>query len=58
MSGGAVKTSAGNRQQKLGGKSEAKMGGDSNLTEGDLPPATEDIKPDHVLRYDEVDGGR
>jgi len=50
MSGGAVKTSAGNRQQKLGGKSEAKMGGDSNLTEGDLPPATEDIKPDHVLR--------
>ena len=53
-----MKTSAGNRQQKLGGKSEAKMGGDSNLTEGDLPPATEDIKPDHVLRYDEVDGGR
>ena len=59
MSGGAVKTSAvaaaasatggaGNRT-KLGGDAAATMGGESGLTEGDLPP-TEDIRPDHVLR--------
>ena len=46
MSGGAVKTS---RQQKLGGGGETKMGGESSLTEGDLPP-TEDLRPEHVLR--------
>ena len=50
---------AGNRQQQqqqklVGGVSsgeggEATMGGDSSLTEGDLPP-TEDLRPEHVLR--------
>ena len=55
MSGGAVKTSL---QQQRGGpggggsssSGEAKMGGDGSITEGDLPP-TDDIRPEHVLRY-------
>ena len=55
MSGGAVKTSLQQRRGGPGGggsssSGEAKMGGDGSITEGDLPP-TDDIRPEHVLRY-------